>query len=265
MNRIDELFIKKEKQILSVYFTAGYPFRDSTVEILKGLVLAGADMIEIGVPFSDPMADGSIIQNSNKIALKNGMSLKLLFRQLSDFRKTVDTPLIIMSYCNPVLSFGMGNFCKSCDETGIDGVIIPDLPPEIYLEEYKPLYQRYGLKNILMISPQTDDNRIMEIDRLSTGFIYMVSSSSITGVKRSFSKEQLEYFSRVKKMKLKNPVMIGFGISMPETFIIACNYARGAIIGSAFVKMLGEKGTGNYAIRNFIKTLKEHKNQRSCL
>ena len=256
MNRIDELFIKKEKQILSVYFTAGYPYMDSTVEILKGLVLAGADMIEIGVPFSVPMADGSIIQNSNKIALKNGMNLKLLFQKLRGIRETIETPLIIMSYYNPVLSFGMGNFCKSCDETGIDGVIIPDLPPEIFLKEFKSLFKLHGLKNIMMISPRTDKNRIMEIDRLSEGFIYMVSSSSITGIKKGFAKEQTEYFDRVKKMKLINPVLIGFGVSDRKTFNLVCHYACGGIIGSAFIKTLDERNLRKASIRNFIKEIR---------
>lgn len=258
MNRIDELFRNKKKEILSVYFTAGYPLRNSTTEIIRELVSGGVDIIEIGVPFSDPMADGSIIQHSNSIALKNGMNLKVLFRQLRNIRKDVDIPLIIMSYINPLLSFGMRDFCRTCEETGIDGVIIPDLPPEIYIEEYKSFFRLHGLKNIMMISPQTQNKRIREIDRLSTGFIYMVSSSSTTGIKKGFSKEQIEYFDRVKKMKLKNPVLIGFGISSPETFSIACCYSEGAIIGSAFVKMIGEDGAGKNYVRNFTNNIKKN-------
>jgi len=256
MNRIEKLFINKTRNILSVYFTAGYPYRDSAPGIIKELESAGTDMIEIGVPFSDPMADGPVIQHSNSIALNNGMSLKLLFRQLRDIRKEVDIPLIIMSYFNPVLSFGMANFCQSCEKAGIDGAIIPDLPPEKYSLEYKSLFRHHGLKNTLMISPQTDKNRIREIDKLSSGFIYMVSSSSTTGIKKGFSQDQIRYFSRVKKMKLNNPALIGFGISDNYTFRQVCNYADGAIIGSAFVKMLGEKGTGNNPIRNFINLIK---------
>jgi tryptophan synthase alpha chain len=258
MNRIDELFRNKKKEILSVYFTAGYPLRNSTTEIIRELVSGGVDIIEIGVPFSDPMADGPIIQHSNSTALKNGMNLKVLFRQLRNIRKDVDIPLIIMSYINPLLSFGMRDFCRTCEETGIDGVIIPDLPPEIYIEEYKSFFRLHGLKNIMMISPQTQNKRIREIDRLSTGFIYMVSSSSTTGIKKGFSKEQIEYFDRVKKMKLKNPVLIGFGISSPETFDIACSYSEGAIIGSAFVKMIREDGAGKNYVRNFTNNIKKN-------
>lgn len=252
MNRIEKLFKNKTENILSVYLTAGYPGIGTTPEIIKELEIAGANLIEIGVPFSDPMADGPVIQNSNNISLRNGMNLKFLFRTLRDIRKETEIPLIMMSYCNPVLRFGMENFCKACAGTGIDGIIIPDLPPEIYRKQYKSLFQHNNLKNILMISPRTENNRIMEIDKLSSGFIYMVSSSATTGIKKGFSEDQIKYFSRVKEMKLNNPALIGFGISDHETYKHACDYASGAIIGSAFVKMLGEKGTGNDSIRKFI-------------
>ncbi|MFH0843313.1 MAG: tryptophan synthase subunit alpha [Bacteroidota bacterium] len=256
MNRIDKLFMNQKKGILSVYFTAGYPHPDSTVEIINELSSAGADMIEIGVPFSDPIADGPVIQHSNSVALKNGMSLKLLFRHLNNIRDHTSIPLIIMSYCNPIVNFGMEKFCIACKAAGIDGVIIPDLPPEIYVEEFRSLFKSYGLKNILMISPQSDKNRILEIDKMSTGFIYMVSSSSTTGVRQGFPDNNLEYFSRVKKMRLKNPVLIGFGVYDKKTFRIVCDYANGGIIGSAFIKMLDGRNLCNTSIRNFIKEIK---------
>jgi len=257
MNRIDTLFSNKKKDILSVYFTAGYPSKNSTAEIIKQLASGGADMIEIGVPFSDPIADGPVIQHSNSIALKNGMNMILLFSQLQNVRKNIDIPLIIMSYCNPLLSFGMENFCRTCMETGIDGAIIPDLPPDIYIREYKAIFSQYGLRNIMMVSPQTDDKRIRKIDRLSTGFIYMVSSSSTTGIRKGFTGEQTEYFKRVKEMKLNNPLLIGFGISDHQSYKTACTYASGAIVGSGFIRMLDRWKTRGSSIRDFIKGLRE--------
>jgi tryptophan synthase alpha chain len=242
MNRIDKLFKEKQNDILSVYFTAGYPLLDSTTGIIKALEDAGTDIVEIGIPFSDPMADGPVIQRSNEIALKNGMSLKLLFSQLYNIRKKVKIPLLLMGYINPVMQFGFENFCRQCMENGIDGVIIPDMPPIVYLEEYHSVFEKYNLYNILLISPLSDDNRIRTIDEISRGFIYMVSSSSVTGAKGSFSDVQLSYFNRVKDLKLNNPVMVGFGISNHLTFINACEYGRGGIIGSAFIKILGEEG-----------------------
>ncbi|MCU0462557.1 MAG: tryptophan synthase subunit alpha [Bacteroidales bacterium] len=256
MNRIDKFFKNKRKDILSIYFTAGYPHLDSTAGIIRKLASAGVDMIEIGIPFSDPLADGPVIQYSNSVALKNGMNLKLLFRQLRGIRKYIDIPLVLMSYCNPILSYGMEKFCRSCNSAGIDGVIIPDLPPELYVKEFKSFFTVHNLINIMMISPQTALNRIREIDKLSTGFIYMVSSSSITGVKKGSLKEQTEYFSKIKKMKLKNPALIGFGISDPESFKHACNFADGAIVGSAFVKVLGQEGENAGTIRKFIRYLR---------
>ena len=261
MNRINGLFEKKQKNILSVYFTAGYPELKSTPDIIKALADAGTDMIEIGLPFSDPVADGPVIQKSSDIALKNGMSLKLLFRQLQNIRKEVDIPLLIMSYVNPVLQFGLENFCRECEQTGIDGAILPDLPPEVYEEEYLTLFQNHHLNNILLITPMADTARIRKIDSLSLGFIYMVSSSSTTGVKKGFSKDQYEYFLRISDMKLTNPALIGFGISDPITFGQACKYAAGAIIGSAFIKMLGENGTGRKGISDFIRNVRNKQNQ----
>jgi tryptophan synthase alpha chain len=256
MNRIDKLFKEKTKNILSVYFTAGYPHLDSTTLIIRALADSGADMIEIGMPFSDPMADGPVIQRSNEKALQNGMSLDLLFRQLSGIRNKVKIPLLLMGYLNPVLQFGIANFCKCCKETGIDGVILPDLPPLVYYKQFLHFFEKSDLFNILLITPQSENERIIEIDRISHGFIYMVSSSSVTGIKRSFSDEQILYFNRVREMGLKNPCLIGFGISDQATFRIACKYAGGGIIGSAFVKMLGQDGSVVENISKFIKGIK---------
>lgn len=256
MNRIDKLFSEKKNNILSIYFTAGYPQLNSTTHIIRTLADAGADMIEIGIPFSDPMADGPVIQDSNQVALRNGMNLKLLFNQLSDIRKEVNIPLLLMGYLNPVLQFGVGNFCKACNQAGIDGVIIPDLPPKIYTGEYSSVFDNQNLYNILLISPQSSDERILALDKMSKGFIYIVSSSSVTGTRNSFSDEQISYFSRVKKMDLKNPCLIGFGISNHQTFVSACKYSRGGIIGSGFVKTLGKEGN---TTENIIRYMNEFK------
>jgi tryptophan synthase alpha chain len=255
MNRIDKLFKEKTSDILSVYFTAGYPELDSTIRIIKALEDASVDMIEIGIPFSDPMADGPVIQRSNEKALQNGMNLKLLFSQLDRIRDDVKIPLILMGYLNPVMQFGIDNFCRQCMNIGIDGIILPDLPPEVYTEEYLSIFNKYGLYNILLISPQSSAERISAIDKVSRGFIYMVSSSSVTGSKGEFSDDQMSYFKRVSEMKLNNPCLIGFGISNHETFINAGKYARGGIIGSAFVKALGNPGKRNENINKFIKDI----------
>jgi tryptophan synthase alpha chain len=256
MNRIDRLFKEKQKNILSVYITAGYPSIDSTAGIVKSLEESGTDMVEIGMPFSDPMADGPVIQRSNEEALRNGMSLKVLFSQLNDIRKDVQIPLLLMGYLNPVIQFGMEDFCRQCQETGIDGVILPDMPPSVYMEEYFNIFEKYNLFNILLISPQSDNDRILTIDNISRGFIYMVSSSSVTGVRTNFSDDQISYFKRVRDMKLKNPGLIGFGISNRDTFRSACQYASGGIIGSAFVKMVGQEGNSADRIEGFVKEIK---------
>jgi tryptophan synthase alpha chain len=249
------LFKEKQSNILSLYFTAGYPRLDDTSGIIRTLAETGTDMIEIGIPFSDPMADGPVIQNSNEKALANGMSLNLLFTQLRNIRDKVNIPLLLMGYLNPVMQFGVDNFCRKCSETGIDGVILPDLPLEVYMKEFLQVFEEYNLYNIFLISPQSDDIRIQAIDKVSRGFIYMVSSSAVTGVKGNFSNEQLSYFNRVKEMKLKNPVMIGFGISDHVTLNKACEYARGGIIGSAFVKVLDRNGNLDGNIRQFVKDI----------
>lgn len=242
MNRIDKLFQEKKSNILSVYFTAGYPHLDSTTEILFSLANVGADMIEIGMPFSDPMADGPVIQYSNDLALKNGMSLRLLFKQLKNIRDKVDIPILLMGYLNPVIQFGVEEFCQKCQENGVDGVIIPDMPPDVYNMQYRSLFEKNDLYNILLITPQSDPERIIEIDKTSRGFIYMVSSSAVTGSRGTFSEEQKSYFKRVHEMNLSNPTLVGFGISNRDAFVDVCKYAGGGIIGSAFVNMLGSHG-----------------------
>jgi tryptophan synthase alpha chain len=255
MNRIDRMFRNKKKNILSIYFTAGYPALTSTAGIIKDLSTAGVDMIEIGMPFSDPLADGPVLQQSNTAALQNGMSIRLLFGQLEDIRKEVTIPLILMGYLNPVLKFGMEEFCLKCAETGIDGVIIPDLPPEVWTEQFRPVFEKYNLYNILLVSPRTDDDRIRKLDSLSSGFLYIVSSSSTTGIREGLTQTKIEYLKKLQGMDLKNPGLIGFGISDANTFSLACNYSQGAIIGSAFVKMLGEKSSENLPVREFISSV----------
>jgi tryptophan synthase alpha chain len=256
MNRIDKLFNEKTTNILSVYFTAGYPNLDSTAGIIKALSDSGADMIEIGMPFSDPIADGPVIQQSNQNALRNGMNLKLLFQQLSYIRNEVKIPLLLMGYLNPVMQFGIEKFCSHCERVGIDGVILPDMPPLVYAEEYLNIFDKYNLFNILLITPQSSEERIAYIDKISRGFIYMVSSSSVTGSREGFSDDQMSYFKRVNEMKLENPCLIGFGISDQNTFMNACKYSRGGIIGSAFVKNLGKEGDSVEIIRKFINGIR---------
>lgn len=254
-NRINRLFETKKENILSVYFTAGFPNLNDTVEIIQELEKNGVDLIEIGMPFSDPTADGPTIQHTSEIALKNGMSVKLLFEQLSEIRKTVNIPLILMGYFNPVLQFGAEEFCKKCNEAGIDGTILPDLPLEEFEEHYKDVFTQYNLHNILLITPQTSENRIRQIDEASNGFIYMVSSSSTTGAGKKVEDFQRDYFERIQNMNLKNPRLIGFGISDHATFTNACKYANGAIIGSAFVKSFDEKETINNNISSFVNRI----------
>lgn len=254
-NRINQLFQGKANNILSIYFTAGYPGADDTSTIIRELEKNGVNLIEIGMPFSDPVADGPIIQHSSHIALQNGMSIKKLFGQLQGIRRKVHIPLILMGYLNPVLQFGIENFCMKCAETGIDGVILPDLPLDVYQEEFSPVFEKYNLYNILLITPQTSEKRLREIDDASCGFIYMVSSSSTTGIKNKVSDFHQDYFERIQKMQLKNPRLIGFGISNRETFQNACHYAQGAIIGSAFVKALEGETPLEEKIERFIKSL----------
>lgn len=254
-NRIKQK-LSEDKKLLSIYFSAGYPNLNDTVSIIQDLENSGVDMIEIGLPFSDPLADGPTIQESSTIALKNGMSTELLFTQLKDIRKSVSIPLIIMGYFNPVLQYGVENFCKKCKETGIDGLILPDLPLDVYKNEYEPIFKKYGLINVFLITPQTSEKRIRLIDNASDGFIYMVSSASTTGAKKGMAEEQEAYFERIAQMGLKNPQIVGFGISNAKTFRQATKTAKGAIIGSAFIKMLSKKGKAG--ISEFTKTINPH-------
>ncbi|MFY9152728.1 MAG: tryptophan synthase subunit alpha [Prolixibacteraceae bacterium] len=254
-NRINKLFQDKKERVLSVYFTAGYPELEDTVPVIRELVKNGVDLIEIGMPFSDPVADGPVIQHSSLISLQNGMSIRKLFSQLKDIRQTVDIPLILMGYINPVLQYGVEAFCKECKEIGIDGLIIPDLPLDVYQEEFKAMFEANNLHNIFLITPQTSADRLQLIDSVSSGFIYMVSSNSTTGAKSNVSDFQKNYFERVNSLELKNPRMIGFGISNAETFENACQYAAGAIIGSAFVKALEGKESLQQKVSGFINSI----------
>jgi len=238
MNRIDQLFQQKKEQILSVYFTAGYPALNDTVTVIKALEKEGVDLIEIGVPFSDPMADGPVIQASGAKALQNGMSVKTLFDQLAGVRQSVSIPLVLMGYLNPIIQFGFEHYCEEAARCGIDGLIIPDLPFSEYLESYKPIAVRHGLHVIMLITPETSEERIRLIDEHTSGFTYMVSSASVTGTKSAFSDVNIDYFRRVNQMQLRNPRLIGFGISNRDTFDAACREASGAIIGSKFISLL---------------------------
>ena len=253
MNRIDKK-LKEEGKLLSIYFTAGFPNLNDTADIIIKLQESGVDMIEIGLPFSDPLADGPTIQDSSMSAINNGMNTDILFNQLKDIRDKVSIPLIIMGYFNPILQYGVEEFCKKCNEVGIDGLIIPDLPIDYYVENYMSIFEHYMLYNMFLIAPQTSDERIRKIDSISKGFIYMVSSSSITGSKNSFSSEQINYFERIEKMDLNTPRIIGFGVGNKETFNATVDYSKGAIIGSAFIKNLNENGIDS--IDSFIKSIR---------
>lgn len=254
MNRINKLFREKASNICSIYYTAGFPGLGDTLLIAEELEQAGADMLEIGFPYSDPVADGPVIQASSKQALDNGMDLKTLFNQLKELRSRVNIPVLLMGYVNPVLQFGVENFCKACDEAGVDGCIIPDLPMAEYEEHYQDIFKKYNLSNIFLITPQTSEERIHKIDDLSTGFIYLLSSSSTTGKNLQVSQQTEDYFARIAGMKLRNPTMIGFGISSKETFDKACQFANGAIIGTAFVKALSEDKSRT-GIQKFMKSI----------
>ena len=254
MNRINKVFNKK-KNLLSIYFTAGFPDINDTLKIIKELDKSQVDMIEIGLPFSDPLADGPTIQKSSEKALSNGMTTNLLFDQMKDLRKISDIPVVVMGYFNPILQYGIEKFCSNCKDVGIDGLIIPDLPADIFKKNYKIIFEKYKLNMMFLITPQTSNERINLIDDLSKGFIYMVSSYSVTGAKDSFDKYQIEYFKRIKKLNLSNPLLIGFGISNKKTFQAACQNSNGAIIGSAYIKYIENHGVSK--TRDFIKLIKD--------
>jgi tryptophan synthase alpha chain len=256
MNRITTLFKSGKKDILSVYFTAGYPSLNDTFRTITELEKRGVDLIEIGIPFSDPIADGPVIQKSGTKALMNGMTLNLLFEQLKEIREYAKVPLVLMGYINPVIRMGMENFLEKASEIGIDGVIIPDLPPEEYIEKYASLFEKADIFNNFLITPQTPDERLKQIDNWSKGFLYMVSSASTTGSRDSFDPKQLEYFERVNNLHLKSPRLIGFGVSNRTTFEQACRFADGSIIGSAFIDAMGESGSLAVKVTGFLETIR---------
>lgn len=256
MNRINNLFQTKKNGILSVYFTAGFPQRDDTVNILRTLADKGIDMVEVGIPFSDPMADGPVIQEASTTALRNGMSLHLLFEQLKDIRKEVNIPILLMGYLNPIMQYGFDNFCRSCAEIGLDGAIIPDLPYADFIADYKDTAERYDLKIIMLITPETSEERIRLIDTHTSGFIYMVSSAATTGTQKNFDEEKQAYFHRINQMGLQNPRLIGFGISNKATFKAASENASGAIIGSRFIQLLKSESDPADAVDKLWECLK---------
>ena len=255
-NRIIELFQNKKENILNIYFTAGYPKLNDTAKIAALIEKAGADIIEIGMPFSDPLADGPTIQQSGEAALNNGMSVKLLLEQLKDIRKSVSIPICLMGYINPVLQYGIEKFCKEAKEIGIDGLILPDLPYQEYKDQYQNLFEENNLSNIFLVTPQTSETRLKLIDEISNGFIYVVSSNSTTGNATKGLDSRIEYFERIKNSGLKNPTLIGFNIKDHETFTLASKYANGAIIGSAFIRLLTDSTDLEKDITAYIKSVK---------
>lgn len=258
MNRINQLFQSSPKNLLSIYFCAGCPTLEGTANVIRTLEKNGVDMIEIGIPFSDPMADGIVIQNAATRALRNGMSLRTLFSQLRDIRRDVRIPLVLMGYLNPIMQFGFEAFCRQCAECGIDGVIIPDLPFRDYEESYRDIARRYDIRVIMLITPETSEARVREIDAHTDGFIYMVSSAATTGAQKDFDSQKQAYFKKIEDMNLRNPRMVGFGISNKQTFDAACSHASGAIIGSRFVTLLNEaEGDAERAIGRLKKDLQE--------
>ena len=254
INRIDKKF-QEDKKLLSIYFSAGHPNLEDTVPILKKLQAAKVDMVEIGLPFSDPLADGPTIQESSTQALSNGMTTDKLFSQLENIREYINIPLVLMGYFNPMMQFGIEKFCKCCESIGIDGLIIPDLPVDIYHEKYKVLFDKHGLYNMFLITPHTPEKRIRYIDKVSNGFIYMVSSASVTGAKNTFGDSQKDYFKRISEMRLSSPIVVGFGISNASTYSTAIEHSNGAIIGSAFIKFLEDKGVNKIA--DFVNSIRD--------
>ncbi len=242
MNRIDKLFGNDPRRLLSIYFCAGAPTLDGTADVIRTLAREGVHMIEIGIPFSDPMADGPVIQDAATRALRNGMTLERLFCQLEGIRRDVDIPLVLMGYLNPVFRYGFEAFCARCAQVGVDGIIIPDLPFKDYLASYKDIAARYDLRFIMLITPETSEERVRLIDEHSSGFIYMVSSAATTGAQKDFDERKQAYFKRIEDMQLRIPRMVGFGISNKQTFDAACEYAAGGIIGSRFVTLLDQAG-----------------------
>ena len=256
MRRIEKLFSEKKNGILNIYYTAGYPQLNSTIEVMKALQENGTDIIELGMPYSDPLADGPVIQQSSSIALRNGITIKKLFEQLRNFRKEISIPVILMGYMNPVLQYGFEKFCAEAAAIGIDGLILPDLPEYEYENEFGPVIKKHGLDFIFLVTPETSDERIKKLDSLSSGFIYAVSSSSTTGSDKNMV-EVRSYLQRLKGLKPLNPVLVGFGIKDKASFETACELANGAIIGTAYIKQLSKKGEIKELTKSFLKTIKE--------
>ncbi len=248
MNRIDKLFETKQSDILSIYYPAGFPNLDDTMVVLRELQSQGVNMVELGIPFSDPMADGVVIQQAATQALSNGMSLKLLFSQIENMRDEITIPVILMGYLNPIMHYGFEQFCIDCKRVGVDGVIIPDLPFKEYMSDYQALAEKHDLRVVMFVSPETSEERIRLIDSVASGFIYMVSTAGTTGARGSFAAETDGYFERVAAMGLRNPFLIGFGVSNRDTFVAACESSRGAIIGSHFVKLLKSSDSISQAV-----------------
>jgi tryptophan synthase alpha chain len=255
-NRLSTLFENKKKDILTIYFTAGFPNKEDTLPIVEALTEAGANIIEIGMPFSDPIADGETIQQSNQQAIENGMTIQLLLEQLQGLRSITQIPVLLMGYLNPVMQFGFEKFCQIAAEVGIDGLILPDLPIQEFENIYQPIFQKHQLSNVFLITPQTSKTRIESIDKNTNGFVYAVSSASTTGKTGEISAEQIDYFKKIQSLGLKNPFQIGFGIHDASTFHTACEYASGAIIGSAFIKMLQAKGSQKSEIIRFVEGIR---------
>ncbi len=254
MNRIDKLFDQKKKNVLNVYCTAGYPHLNSTIEVLTALQQNGADLIEIGMPYSDPLADGPVIQQSNMVALENGMSISILFQQLQSVRATIQVPIILMGYMNPIMQYGLEKFCAAAEAVGVDGIILPDLPMYEFETTYQQLFEKHGLKFIFLVTPETSEARIRKIDGLSSGFLYAVSSSSTTGNNKAIS-DQSGYFKKLQNMQLKNPILVGFGIKDRATFQSAAANTNGAIIGSAYIKALQNSIDIQATTKEFLNTL----------
>ena len=259
MNKIQQLFERKQKDILNIYVTAGYPQIDSTIPMLKTLAMLGVDLIEIGMPYSDPLADGQTIQQSSQLALANGMSIQVLLQQLNEMESPMEVPIILMGYLNPVLQYGIESFSAECQAAGVSGLILPDLPLWEYQQYYQKLFEHYGISNIFLITAQTSEDRIRLIDNISNSFIYVVSTATTTGGNVGFGQDHIDYFTRIEKMELKNPTLIGFGISNQKTYQTACEYSNGAIVGSAFIRMLSENPETD-AIVSFIKQLRLQSN-----
>lgn len=254
MNRLDHLFNEKKARVLNVYCTAGYPELDSTLTVMKALQNAGADIIELGMPYSDPLADGPVIQESSSKALQNGMNLTVLFSQLANVRDSIHLPLILMGYLNPLLQYGFEKFCAQAAAAGVDGLIIPDIPVQEWEQEYKPILEKHKLQFIFLVTPETSNERILQLDKLSTGFLYAVSSSSITGSSKKMD-HLAGYINKLNSLRLQNPVLIGFGVKDKETFDAATSGTAGAIIGSAYISMLSKSTNIEQDTKNFINNI----------